>query len=195
MGIIRINKTEKFTAVSNQPFNNTSLSWEARGVLAYLLIKPNGWVCRNYDLINNGPAGGDKVERILDELQEHGYLTRSQIRKEDGSFDWDSTIHEAPIEVDESTRQRLAAKRQNKIAKQNRRKTRSTRGVLPTPGLSTPGLHPPIVKTDVVSTELVNTEKEGATPENGQTKTPGHVPNSTSHTQLCWGTLCKSGPS
>jgi len=79
-GIIRIRKNTNYTHISNVPANDANLSWEARGVLYYLLTKPDEWECRNQDLINKGSAGSDKIERILDELQENGYLTRPQAK-------------------------------------------------------------------------------------------------------------------
>ena len=185
MGIIRIDKTDKFTTVSNQPFNDLSLSWEARGVLAYLLTKPNGWVCRNYDIINNGPAGGDKIERILDELQEHGYLTRTRLHKDDGSFDWDSTIHEDPVEVDENTKERLKLKGQRRLEKNKKRLIRHrTIGGESTNGQTTDGKPPHIVNTESVSTELVNTERRIESPKGDnipihkeENHLVGHSPN------------------
>jgi hypothetical protein len=75
------------------------LSWEARGILAYLLSKPDGWVCRNYDLENNGPAGRDKIKRILKELKEFGYMVRDRQRKADGTFDYVTAVYEVAVDV------------------------------------------------------------------------------------------------
>lgn len=94
MSIIRVKKNENYFASSNEPFNDERLSWEARGVMGYLLSKPDDWRVRFYDLINNGPAGEHKMRRILKELEELGYLERERIQKEDGTFDWLSTVYE-----------------------------------------------------------------------------------------------------
>jgi hypothetical protein len=152
-GIIRIEKNKNYSVVSNVPANDDKLSWEARGILYYLLTKPDGWECRNQDLINKGPAGGDKIERIIDELQEHGYITRQRYQKEDGTFDWVTTIHEMPVEPEETVKERIAKKRATSLEKNRRRAARRkglTIGVLPTDGSPTNGEHPHIVITKSV---------------------------------------------
>jgi hypothetical protein len=60
------------------------LSWEARGVMAYLLSKSDDWRIIVADLINQADAGRDKVYQILGELATAGYLTRTQGRDERG---------------------------------------------------------------------------------------------------------------
>ena len=73
MSIIRVEKDNNYFAASNEPFNDTSLTWEARGMMGYLLSKPNGWQVRFNDLINKGPAGKYKVRSILKELEQHEF--------------------------------------------------------------------------------------------------------------------------
>ncbi len=98
MSIIRVKKDKGFFAASNIPFNDVNLSWEARGVLGYLLSKPEDWQVRFYDLVKQGPAGEYKMRRILKELEENKYLERQLINKKDekGKFDWVSTVYETP---------------------------------------------------------------------------------------------------
>ena len=97
--IIRVKKDKGYFRVSNQPFNDRRLTWEARGMLGYLLSKPDDWTVRNGDLYKQGPAGINKVKRILKELSDHGYLVRRRIRKEDGTFEWETTLYETPPET------------------------------------------------------------------------------------------------
>lgn len=96
MGIIRVKKDKGFFAASNIPFNDGKLSWEARGVLGYLLSKPDDWQVRFYDLMKQGPAGEYKLRRILKELEENDYLVRHRVQDREGKFDWVSTIYETP---------------------------------------------------------------------------------------------------
>ena len=97
MSIIRVRKDDRYFVAPNEPFNNESLSWEARGIIAYLLSKPDGWEVRTKDLVRRGPAGRDKVRRVLAELEEHGYLHRYQGRQVSGSFDgWITEVYESP---------------------------------------------------------------------------------------------------
>ena len=100
MSIIRVIKDKGYAVISNKPLQNKELSWEARGLLAYLLSKPDDWMVRNYDLYKQSPAGRTKVDRILRELKEHGHLVRKTIKnKETGNLEWVSTVYETPQEI------------------------------------------------------------------------------------------------
>lgn len=81
--IIRAPKDGKnpYGMVRRASLEDPRLSWEARGVLAYLLVKPDDWEISVTDLYNAGPDGRDKVYRILKELEQLGYLERDQERK------------------------------------------------------------------------------------------------------------------
>lgn len=99
---IRTHKKEKYTQISNRLINDRSLSWDARGLLIYLLSKPNGWIVRLGDLINQSPsAGRDKVKRILGELNDGGYLYRYKTQGEGGKLEWHSEIFESPEDCQE----------------------------------------------------------------------------------------------
>jgi len=96
MSVIRVKKDKNFFAASNVPFNDENLSWEARGVMGYLLSKPDDWQVRFTDLVNKGSAGAYKIRKILKELEENGYLNREKYRTEGGTYDWVSIIYETP---------------------------------------------------------------------------------------------------
>lgn len=96
MSILRVKKEEKYAVISNEPLNNKSLTWEARGVMAYLLSKPDGWECRNYDLVNQGPASEHIIRRVLKELQEAGYIYRYRKSEGRGKIEWVTEIYETP---------------------------------------------------------------------------------------------------
>lgn len=95
MSIIRVKKNENFFTASKEAFQNNDLSWEARGVLAYLMTKPGNWEVRVTDLIKNGSAGRDKIRRILKELEQYGYLKRIRVNRDDGQFDWVSEVYDS----------------------------------------------------------------------------------------------------
>jgi hypothetical protein len=43
MTTIRVKKDARYFSASNEPFNDKRLSWEARGLMGYLLSKPDNW--------------------------------------------------------------------------------------------------------------------------------------------------------
>lgn len=97
-GIIRVHKRAgEFAVVPRAAVNNTDLTWEARGMLVYLLDKPDGWQISVVDLIKKSPAGRDQTRRILRELTEAGHVYRERKRGEAGLFDWVSDVFEEPL--------------------------------------------------------------------------------------------------
>jgi len=72
------------------------LSWEGRGLLAYVLSKADNWKIRLGDLRKQGGAGRDVTRRILRELETAGYLTRERVRLAHGRFDWICTVYVKP---------------------------------------------------------------------------------------------------
>jgi hypothetical protein len=88
-----------FAVLPKAPLNDKSMSWEARGMLSYLLEKPDGWEISLANLVRSGPAEEYKVRRILGELKNAGYVRRIRIRIEGGTFRWITQIYETPQSV------------------------------------------------------------------------------------------------
>lgn len=89
MAILRTNKRQDFTILPNSALQNASLSWEARGLLAYLLSLPHDWEVHLSDLANRAPSGKDKLSRIVKELGAHGFIVKTHLRAKSGRFkDW-----------------------------------------------------------------------------------------------------------
>lgn len=64
-----------------QTAQNETLSWEARGVLAYLLSMPDDYQLQIDDLRQG--CGREKAYRILNELIDAGHIERSWERDKD----------------------------------------------------------------------------------------------------------------
>lgn len=73
-----------------------TISFEARGMLAYLLSKPADWIVQPKDL-QQKDCGRDKVYRILKELEEHHYLAREFIREKGVVKGIEYIVHEEPF--------------------------------------------------------------------------------------------------
>lgn len=78
--IIRVRKRRSFTVIDRRALEDKRLSWAGRGVLGYLLCKPDDWHINVGDLRRKGNLGRDAIYRILRELQKYGYLERYQTR-------------------------------------------------------------------------------------------------------------------
>lgn len=95
--IIRAAHDGPYFSMARDTAQDRNLSFEARGVLAYLLSKPDDWEIRVSDLKQQ--CGKTKVYRIIDELKTAGYLEdRERIQKPDGTFAYTPYIlHERPV--------------------------------------------------------------------------------------------------
>ncbi|RIH82648.1 hypothetical protein [Calidithermus roseus] len=86
MSVIRRGPKRDFTVLPNATLNDARLSWEALGMLAYLVSKPTDWQVRVADLTRRPGSGRDRTYRILEELARNGYLERRQLKDARGRF-------------------------------------------------------------------------------------------------------------
>jgi hypothetical protein len=93
----------KFYTLDKSISEDARLSWAARGLLIFLLGKPDNWEVSTKHLINQtkeaiGKASGrDAVRVILKELEDAGYLKVDLARSEGGAFNGMSyTVSEVP---------------------------------------------------------------------------------------------------
>lgn len=97
MSIIRVQKTEKFTVVSNVHINDDRLSWKATAILTYLLSKPNDWTVYTKQLATAKKDGIKAVYSGIRELKELGYIEHRFIRGDGGKMQGSEYIvHEEP---------------------------------------------------------------------------------------------------
>ena len=86
MPIYRAEKTKDFTIMSNAHLRDGRLSLKAKGLLSYMLSLPDDWRFSTRGLIANCREGADAVRKALCELEAAGYLRRTRIRSENGSY-------------------------------------------------------------------------------------------------------------
>jgi len=84
MSIIRRERADNFAIIPNHVAEDMRLSFEARGVLCYLLAKPDDWRINAADIQRQGGFGRDKCYRIIKELRDVGYLVLRFLRDEKG---------------------------------------------------------------------------------------------------------------
>lgn len=101
---------KKWTATPVAAAEDRSLSLEARGLLWYLLVKPDDWEVRTEDLLRSGFVGspsstdsrsnrlmGEKVlRRLIGELEAAGYVRRTVENTRDGA-QWITEIFDTPL--------------------------------------------------------------------------------------------------
>lgn len=100
--IIKVLRHEReFVTIERATVQDKSLSWEARGLLVYLLSLPSDWDIRVSHLQTEGAAGRDALRRMLRELQKFGYASgvgrESQDRGKRGRFgQTEVRVYESP---------------------------------------------------------------------------------------------------
>lgn len=99
MSIIRIQKNSNYSVISNVHLQDESLSWKAKGILSYLLSKPDDWQIYVAHLKNQSTDGRDATASGVRELIEAGYITRDYSRNEAGQITGrDYVVHETALE-------------------------------------------------------------------------------------------------
>lgn len=105
----------RFTTVSKDITENTSLSWQARGLLVYLLGKFDNWQIHVSHLQKETcnakkKTGRDGIYAMFDELLEQGYLQRESLRSAEGAFiGVQYVVHEIPVPVEQRTTKQARA--------------------------------------------------------------------------------------
>lgn len=97
MSVYRRHKETNFTCIDNHLFNDKTLSMKAKGLLAQILSLPDDWKYSVNGLASLFSDGRDAVNGAINELIEHGYITRTKIVNELGTFDgYRYDIYEKP---------------------------------------------------------------------------------------------------
>jgi hypothetical protein len=82
--IIRAPRRDRFLIIDQRAIEDERLSWAARGLLGYLLSKPDDWKVLVNDLRKRGDLGRDGIYRLLRELRDTGYLRFMRERDRQG---------------------------------------------------------------------------------------------------------------
>ena len=92
------NADNPYVMMDRRPIENPILSWKAKGILAYLLSRPDNWIVRLGDLVKRSPDGVFAVRGAIKELAEAGHLSRKEIRDESGKFlRYELEVYELPF--------------------------------------------------------------------------------------------------
>lgn len=139
MIIRRAERPQTFTVIDNAIIEDRALTWEARGLLIFLLSKPDSWSINREWLVTQAPNGITAVRRCLAELEERLYLSRHRTNDpQTGRVVWESIVYDCPC----------AEKAQVRAI-----------GAITTDGSATDGIPTGGERAVLVSTDAVSTEK------------------------------------
>lgn len=97
MPIIKTNKTENYCIIPNAILENHSLSFQSKGLLCFLLSKPNFWQINVEHLSKVSTNGKDGIYAMIKELIVAGYVTKTQSKNSRGKFQtFDYLVYDQP---------------------------------------------------------------------------------------------------
>ncbi|MFJ7891321.1 DnaD domain protein [Lysinibacillus xylanilyticus] len=97
MGIIRVAKNSNYVVMNRTALNDNRLSWKAKGIMAYMLSMPDDWVFYMDELITHSTDGKASFRAGFNELKKCGYIERKPIREGQRIKEWETIVHEVPI--------------------------------------------------------------------------------------------------
>jgi len=97
MSIKRSKAHAEFFVMHNATAQDKALSWAARGMLAYLLSKPEGWITSMADLQRQSSGGKTVCQSAFKELETAKYAKREQCHR-NGRLVWDTVVYDRPTE-------------------------------------------------------------------------------------------------
>lgn len=98
MNIVRAPRKQGFVVIPNQAVEDRRLSYRARGLLAYLLSRPDGWRTDSERLAETAREGRDAVRTALRELESADYLRRHRGQDERGHWVTETVVIDDPAD-------------------------------------------------------------------------------------------------
>lgn len=97
--VFRIEKTANYTVMSNTHLKDRRLSYKSKGLLSVILSLPPDWDYTITGLAVIAADGVDSVKTAIRELEQYGYVTRTQLRDERGRMAQNEyRVYEDPTE-------------------------------------------------------------------------------------------------
>lgn len=104
MAVFRVYKESgNFVTVHKSFIHDDNLSWKAKGILLYLLSRPDDWRIYETELNKHSSDGRDSLRTGIKELEEAGYIHRTRKRNEKGQLrEYEYEVFEQPNQIGKS---------------------------------------------------------------------------------------------
>jgi DnaD/phage-associated family protein len=91
-------KETPFVIMDKRPFEKPYMSWKAKGLLGYLLSRPDDWTVRLGDLVKRSTDKAHATRQALRELILVGHMKQIEFRYENGKYAGTVyEVHEQPL--------------------------------------------------------------------------------------------------
>lgn len=91
---------QNYTVVHNELIEDQRLTWKARGILVFLLSKPDHWRTTAAYLASQSPEGVHSVRAGLQQLEQAGYVRRIKKQNSRGQWSTYTVVFDRPQPVD-----------------------------------------------------------------------------------------------
>lgn len=104
MAVFRVYKESgNFVTVHKSFIHDDNLSWKAKGILLYLLSRPDDWRIYETELNKHSSDGRDSLRTGIKELEQTGYIHRTRRRNEKGQLrEYEYQVFEQPNQIGKS---------------------------------------------------------------------------------------------
>ncbi|MHB7918946.1 DnaD domain protein [Staphylococcus hominis] len=101
MAVFRVYKESgNFVTVHKSFIHDDNLSWKAKGILLYLLSRPDDWRIYETELNKHSSDGRDSLRTGIKELEDAGYIHRTRRRNEKGQLrEYEYQVFEQPNQI------------------------------------------------------------------------------------------------
>ena len=96
MAVIRVQKTQNYTVMSNHHLRNKNMSLKAKGLMSLMLSLPPTWDYSIGGLVSICKESHTSIRSALKELEQNQYLIRERKNNEKGYFTYEYTLYEIP---------------------------------------------------------------------------------------------------
>ncbi|GAA3010375.1 hypothetical protein GCM10010519_46850 [Streptomyces lactacystinicus] len=104
MRVHRSAHVRNFTVLPNAVLQYRRLSYTARGLLADLLSRPDGWREDGRHMADSSPQGRGAIRKALKELTDAGFYRVEKIRMPDGTIRTETHVYDTPWFAPDVTR-------------------------------------------------------------------------------------------
>lgn len=104
MAVFRVYKESgNFVTVHKRFIHDDNLSWKAKGILLYLLSRPDDWQVYETELNKHSSDGRDSLRTGIKELEQAGYIHRTRKRNEKGQLkEYEYQVFEQPTQIEKN---------------------------------------------------------------------------------------------
>ncbi|AID01536.1 hypothetical protein BE24_05460 [Staphylococcus xylosus] len=101
MATFRVYKESgNFVMVHKDFIHDSNLSWKAKGILLYLLSRPDDWQVYETEIVKHSSDGLSGLKSGIKELEEVGYIQRNRKRDDKGRLkEYEYLVYEQPNHV------------------------------------------------------------------------------------------------